>query len=91
MRFTLRSAMMVAVALGVVGTLTGSVRAAPEQGSGVDPGRHCQIIKTCNFSRRGEVRGCLSSYSCRTCKLVPARCTIGNRTNCREFVCTWGG
>jgi hypothetical protein len=55
-------------------------------------GRDCQTIRTCNFSRTGAVRGCLSSYSCRTCRLVNARCDIGGVAGtCRAVRCTWGG
>ncbi len=54
--------------------------------------RDCQTVRTCNFARNGGVRGCLSSFTCRTCKVVRARCAIGQtRANCQEFVCSWGG
>lgn len=59
--------------------------------SGINPGRDCQTVRTCNFSRHGEVRGCLSSYSCRACKLVRQRCEVAGRTLCQRFVCSWGG
>ena len=39
----------------------------------VPPGasqRDCQTIRTCNFARGGSYRGCLSSYSCRVCRLI---------------------
>ncbi len=62
-----------------------------QQSSGIDPGRDCQTLRTCNFSRTGAVRGCLSSYTCRTCKLVRQRCEIAGRTECQRFVCSWGG
>jgi len=62
-----------------------------QQAVGIDPGRDCQTVRTCNFSRTGRVRGCLSSYTCRTCRLVTARCTLAGRTRCQEVVCTWGG
>jgi hypothetical protein len=54
--------------------------------------RDCQTIRTCSFTRGGSFRGCLSSYTCRVCRFVPARCEIGGRkTNCQEMRCTWGG
>jgi len=66
-----------------------------QQGSGglVNLERDCQSIRSCNFRRGGSYRGCISSYSCRTCRLVAARCTIGGAGNaraCREMRCTWG-
>ncbi len=85
-------AVAVATAL-VVGTgLLAALPASAQQGGGnVNPGRDCQYIRTCNFAKNGAVRGCLSSYSCRTCKLVAAKCEIGGLRKCREFVCSWGG
>jgi hypothetical protein len=60
----------------------------------LDPGiggRDCQTVRTCNFSRRGAVRGCLSSYTCRTCKTVRSRCDVAGLKRCERVVCTWGG
>ena len=66
--------------------------ASAQQASGINPQRDCQTVRTCNFARNGEVRGCLSSYTCRTCRLVKARCSIGPRDGkCQEMVCSWGG
>ena len=66
-----------------------------QQAVGIDPGRDCQTIRTCNFTRRGAVRGCLSSYTCRVCRMVSVRCTRSDlatgRRQCQEFVCSWGG
>jgi len=58
---------------------------------GFDTNRDCQTIRTCRFTAGGMYRGCLSSYSCRVCRLVPARCHIdpSNRV-CQQMVCTWG-
>lgn len=56
-----------------------------------NPDRDCQTVRTCNFSRTSSVRGCLSSYSCRTCKLVRTRCNLAGRTYCQQLVCSWGG
>lgn len=65
---------------------------ASAQPAGLNPGRDCQVVRTCNFARGAEVRGCLSSYSCRSCRFVKARCTVGNRSGrCEELVCRWGG
>lgn len=66
-----------------------------QQAVGIDPGRDCQTIRTCNFSRTGAYRGCLSSYTCRTCRMVSVRCTgsevASGRRQCQQFVCSWGG
>ncbi len=65
---------------------------AMAQQSGVSSGRDCQVVRTCNFARGAAVRGCLSSYTCRTCRFVRARCTVGSRSGrCDELICTWGG
>lgn len=54
-------------------------------------GRDCQTITTCNFKKGGSYRGCLSSYSCRVCRFVPASCSIsGTKKRCHEARCTWG-
>ena len=55
--------------------------------SGLEAGKLCAVVRSCNFSRRAAVRGCLSSYSCRQCDFVK-RCANGR---C-EYVsrCGWG-
>ena len=65
--------------------------AAVAQPAGLDVNRDCQTIRTCNFGRGGIYRGCLSSYSCRLCRLVTAPCRIhaGQRV-CQEMRCRWG-
>jgi len=69
--------------------------AQAQQASGIDPGRDCQTIRTCNFSRGGSYRGCLSSYTCRVCRPQRVRCSASDissgRRLCTELVCTWGG
>lgn len=74
--------------MGVMALGTG---AAAQQAVGIDPGRDCQTVRTCDFSRTGRIRGCLSSYTCRVCRMVTTRCTLAGRTRCQEVVCTWGG
>jgi hypothetical protein len=69
---------------------------ASAQVFGTDPrNRNCQTILTCNYTRGGYFRGCLSSYTCRVCRAEPVRCTASDlatgRTRCTELVCTWGG
>jgi hypothetical protein len=58
---------------------------------GLDPNRDCQSLLTCRYTNGGSYRGCLSSYSCRVCRLVAARCKIdpGSRV-CQRMQCTWG-
>jgi len=81
--------LLVALAIGA------SVPVRAQQAVGIDPGRDCQTIRTCNYSRGGTFRGCLSSYTCRVCRTQRVRCTASDiasgRTRCTEFVCTWGG
>lgn len=87
---TRMAAGMVAVALVA---MLGAAGAAAQQGPGglVNPQRDCQTILTCNFKRGGSYRGCLSSYSCRLCRMVPARCSVGNRRAvCQQVRCNWG-
>ena len=75
-------------------TLVAPLPALAQQSTpgGVNPQRDCQTIRTCKFERGGSFRGCLSSYTCRTCRLVKASCEIGGRReNCQEMRCTWGG
>lgn len=85
------SAMMlgtvVALALGA------PAPAVAQEGPGglLNPQRDCQTILQCNFKRGGLYRGCISAYSCRYCRFVPARCSVGERRrNCRQVRCTWG-
>ncbi len=80
------AAMLLGTGLMALGTA-----AVAQEAVGVDPGRDCQTVRTCNFSRTGQVRGCLSSYTCRVCRLVTVRCTLAGRSRCQEVVCTWGG
>ncbi len=55
---------------------------------GLEAGKICQVIRSCNFRRSAKVRGCLSSYNCRQCKFVK-RCSDGR---CEwQSVCSWGG
>ena len=73
--------------------LVGLVPAAFAQ-QAIAPGgaqRDCQTVRTCNFSRTAAVRGCLSSYTCRICKTVRARCDIGGARICERVMCSWGG
>lgn len=88
---TIRGTVLVVWAAASLLLLPPPSLALAQQTVGIDPGRDCQTVRTCNFSRTGRVRGCLSSYTCRTCRLVTARCTLGGRSRCQEVVCSWGG
>lgn len=77
----------------VLGVLMASAGLAQEgPGGTINPGRDCQTITTCQFSKGGSYRGCLSSYSCRVCRFVRANCSIGGTRGrtCSEVRCTWG-
>jgi hypothetical protein len=65
-----------------------SVQAAP----GVNnPQRNCQTLRNCQFSKGGSFRGCVSSYSCRVCRYVVSKCSVGATTGkCERQVCEWG-
>lgn len=88
------------ITIGLAGLLAllsaGALSAGPgfaQEGPGgaINPGRDCQTITTCNFSKGGSYRGCLSSYSCRVCRFVASSCTIGGaRKKCFQSRCTWG-
>ena len=54
--------------------------------------KDCQVVRTCNFARDAEVRGCLSSYSCRSCRFVPRCQTIAGKRVCDyQAQCGWRG
>lgn len=85
---TLSTWLFAALACGLVVLSPAETVAQP---AGLNPNRDCQTLLTCRFTRGGVYRGCLSSYSCRVCTLVAARCRIdpGNRV-CQQMRCTWG-
>ena len=80
-----------ALVLGAI-ALSGHAAAQQGPGGGVNPQRDCQTILTCQYARTGSFRGCVSSYSCRSCSFVTAKCAIpgGGRKVCREMRCGWG-
>jgi hypothetical protein len=54
--------------------------------------KDCQTIRTCNFARGSAVRGCLSSYSCRSCRFVPRCQTVAGKRVCDyQAQCGWRG
>ena len=77
--------------LWVAGTI-GAAGLAVAQPAPGDSQRDCQTIRTCNFARGGLYRGCLSSYSCRVCRMVTTSCRVGGgpRRVCQELRCNWG-
>lgn len=64
---------------------------ARAQPAGFDAGKHCHTFRTCNFGKRGNYRGCLSTYACKVCRFVPANCTVdGQRKVCQRLKCGFG-
>ena len=80
-----------ALLIGTSVLSAGSTLAQEGPGGGINPGRDCQTITTCQFAKGGSYRGCLSSYSCRVCRFVASSCVVGGvRKRCHKSVCTWG-
>ena len=79
-------------ALIIASAVTSFASAQEGPNGAINPQRDCQTVLTCNYAKGGSYRGCLSSYSCRTCRFVTARCSIagGGRKVCRELRCGWG-
>ena len=70
-----------------------AIPAAAQEGPNglINPNRDCQTLLSCNFTKGGKYRGCVSSYSCRVCRFVRAKCTVGARRGvCEKLVCSWG-
>jgi len=91
-RLATPSVVLVAAFAGLM--LVGAGGAAAQEGPGglINPQRDCQTIRSCNYRRGGEYRGCVSSYSCRVCRYVRGSCKgLGRRGVCRKLRCTWGG
>jgi hypothetical protein len=83
---TAAGAFMSALALAAT-----AVVAHAQQPGAFNQGRDCQTVRTCNFTRSGDVRGCLSSYSCRVCRMVATRCALpGAAGRCEQLRCNWG-
>ena len=90
--FPMRIARACIVSLILAGMGTFLAVEARAQPAGLNAGRDCQVVRSCNFGRHGAYRGCLSSYTCRVCRFVPSRCTIeGIQRVCQRMRCTWGG
>ena len=78
---------LVLLAIMLVSALAGAAELSRAQAQQ----RECQTIRTCNFRHGGSYRGCLSSYTCRVCRFVPASCRGLAGGKCQKLVCTWGG
>lgn len=82
------------LAAALAGAIAAGSAAMAQEGPGglLNPQRDCQTIRTCNYREGGSFRGCISTYSCRVCRLVPASCKgLGPRNTCQKLRCTWGG
>ena len=90
---TMQYVRTLALALIASGAIVASVGdEARAQPAGLNVGRDCQVVRTCNFGRSGSYRGCLSSFTCRVCRFVPARCYVdGSQRVCQRMRCSWGG
>jgi hypothetical protein len=90
--FKRHKSMLVIVAafgLALFGACGGALAQEP---GGVDPQRNCQTLRTCNFSKGGSFRGCISTYSCKACRFVPGKCSVGaSKGTCYRQVCDWTG
>jgi hypothetical protein len=78
------------LALLAVSALSASAQMGPQ--GAINPQRDCITVRACNFAKGGRYRGCVSSYSCRTCAFVPAKCSIGGDRGrlCERLQCGWG-
>ena len=82
--------LLAAIALSIAFVHYAAAQSAP--GSFGPSQKDCQTIRTCNFARGAEVRGCLSSYSCRSCRFVPRCQTIAGKRVCDyQAQCGWRG
>jgi hypothetical protein len=55
-----------------------------------DATRDCQTLLKCNYAKGGSFRGCISAYTCKTCRFVPAKCTVAGERRCHKMQCGWG-
>ena len=88
MRRTMPS-IVTGLCLAVLLAVTGGAALA----QGLEAGKDCHVVRTCDFRESAEVRGCLSSYSCRQCRFVPRQVVSfadGLRRTEYRTLCTWG-
>lgn len=87
----MRRVLVACLFAGLTAISAGHVSAQEGPGGVINPGRDCQTVTTCNFARGGRYRGCVSSYSCRSCRFVVSSCRIGAKSGkCRRLICGWG-
>lgn len=53
--------------------------------------RDCYTILKCNYAKGGNFRGCISTYSCKSCSFVPVSCSARGTSACRKLKCGWDG
>ena len=82
----------IALILVAIATAMLSPTTTRAQSAGAEQGRHCQTLLTCRYRRGGRFRGCISSFTCRTCRFSRQRCrTVNGRRVCTYPVrCGWG-
>ncbi len=79
------------IVLGLSVMISSPVFAQSGPNGAINPNRDCQTIRTCQYKRGGDFRGCISTYSCRRCRFVKSNCRIaGDRRTCRRLTCSWG-
>jgi hypothetical protein len=84
---------LMSAAVIALSAATGAQAQVQAVAPGIDAGRDCQTIRRCNFTKTGTFRGCISAYSCRTCKIDRANCTFdagAGRKVCNTLSCSWG-
>lgn len=93
MRRSFVAGMVGALGLFAVALLDAASAQQVGPGGALNVQKDCQTIRNCRFARDGVFRGCVSSFSCRTCKVVKAPCEIAGAAgnNCTKLMCTWGG
>lgn len=79
-------AAMALLTAAAVGAGEGQAQVAP-----VDGQRDCHTVRNCRFTPGGSFRGCISAYTCRTCRPVRTSCPGLKGRVCQELRCTWGG
>lgn len=55
----------------------------------LNPQRDCHTLLKCNYAKGGSFRGCISTYSCKSCRLVPVSCSAPGASSCRKIKCSW--
>ena len=80
------------VAIVAVFSLLAALTAPVALAQGLAAGKDCHVIRTCNVARGADVRGCLSSYSCRQCTFVKRGVVTINGVRRTEWrsTCDWG-